>query len=192
MRVIIALENQTLWDLALQAMGDVAGVFDILALNPFLRLDMAIPAGTEVLVPDQVINTQVFDYYSRNDIHPVSGLGEEVVLTDDSLIYMKKTLNYSLSGGNATFDGVRLWNLYEKITIQVNYSSVTSDSVRVFLEQSLDGLQYGIIRDADSTLDPTKVSHTFNVLGLCSNYVRLRVECAAQTVGILNEIIFRV
>ncbi len=192
MRVIIAENNQTLWDIALQAMGDVAGVFDILNLNPFLRLDMAIPAGTEVLVPDTVINSQVANYYTLNQIVPVSGLGEEVELSNQDLIFIKQTLNYMLAGGNHEFDGIRLWNLYEKMTIQINYSAVTSESVRVFLEQSLDGLAYDTIIDAEFTLDPEKVSHTFNVLGLLANYVRLRVECIEATEGKLNEIIFRV
>lgn len=193
MRVIIAENNQTLWDIALQAMGDVSGVFDILSLNPFLRLDMAIPAATEVLVPDAVINSQVANYYALNEIVPVSGLGEEVVLADNDLIYIKQTLNYALSGGDHSFEGIRLWNLYEKMTIQINYSGVTQDDIHVFLEQSLDGLSYDAIRDADFTLDSQKVSHTFNVLGLLANYVKLRVECP-NDVGdaILNEIIFKV
>ena len=79
------------------------------------------------------------------------------------------------------------------MTIQINYSGVTQDDIHVFLEQSLDGLSYDAIRDADFTLDSQKVSHTFNVLGLLANYVRLRVECP-NDVGdaILNEIIFKV
>jgi len=190
-RTIIAHENQTLYDIALQAMGSVEGVFAILALNPFLRLDMAIPASTEVLVPDDVISQEVVDYYERNGIVPTSGLGEEVVLTPEEIIYYRQKLFYDLSDGQKAFDGIRLWNLVDKLTIQIIYEGITSNLVQICLDQSLDGINYDLIPGSVYTLDPNAESHSFNIFELQSNYVRGRIILPEDSDGIINEIIFR-
>ncbi len=76
MRVIIAAEKQTVWDIALQSMGTCEAVFDILALNANLRPDQELIAGAEVLVPDLPTKPLVVAYYEANNIKPVSGIAE--------------------------------------------------------------------------------------------------------------------
>lgn len=192
MKTIIAESGQTIADIAIQEMGDVAGSFDILDLNPYLRLDMAIPAGTPVFVPDTVINAQVVDYYTRNGIKPASGLGEEIELNLEDMTYVTQKLNYNLAGGDHEFDGIRLWNLKDKLTVQVNYTGVTSNKVSVALSQSLDGLTYDPVPGGQYTLDQTKESHTFNVIALQTNYVRAEVILLESSAGTIDSIVFKV
>jgi hypothetical protein len=192
MKVVTAVNNQTLYDIALQEMGSIEGVFDILIENPFLRLDMAMSAGTKVLVPEKVISAQVVDYLERNNIKPIRGLGEQITINLEDMINITQSPRYNLSLGARIFDGVRLWNLVEKLSVQINYSGISSDKVIVALEQSLDGLQYDTIQGASSILDKNADSHTFNLLGILTNYVRLRVDPGEATTGMINEIIFRV
>jgi hypothetical protein len=190
MKTVIAQAGQTLFDIALQEMGSVEGVFDILDSNPFLRLDMAIPAGTKVLVPDTVLQPGIVDYYTRNSIHPASGLGEVITLTEEDMINITQTVDYDLTGGDTTFDGVRLWNLREEVTAQIDYTGIDPSDVEVFVEQSLDGIEYSPITGANAVLYDTKLSHTFNILGLITNYCRIRVEVVAGA-GTIDEITWR-
>jgi len=198
MKSIIAQSGQTLFDTALQAMGDVSGVFDILALNAYLRLDMAIPAGTVVFVPDAVINAQVVDYYERNGIVPVSGLGEEVTLNIEDMINIKQSLDYLVSLGPKSFDPVRLWNLKDVLTLQVNYSNLegtpteAGQGAHISLEQSLDGTNFSPIAGATVLLDVSLSSYTFNLTNLQTNFVRARLALDIQMTGIINNIIYRV
>ena len=192
MKTIIAQNNQTLFDIALQEMGDIGGVFDILDVNPYLRLDMSIPAGTKVLVPDTVINPQVTDYLSRNGVKPASGLGEEVILNLPDMTKIVQKLAYDLSGGNKAFEGIRLWNLKDKVTVQVNYTSVSNTLVNIILEESLDGINYSDIIGAFFTINQAAPSHTFNMLGIQTNYIRLRVSLGGATTGTIDEVIFKV
>lgn len=192
MKTIIAESDQTIADIALQEMGDVAGEFEILDLNPYLRLDMSIPAGTKVLVPDKIINAQVVDYYTRNSIKPASGLGEEIELNLEDMTFITQKLEYDLSGGDKEFDGIRLWNLEDKLTVQVNYTGITSSLVSIALSQSLDGLSYSPVPGGEYTLDPAAPSHTFNVIALQTNYVRAEVVLQEASGGTINTIIFKV
>lgn len=201
MKTITAQTGQTLFDIALQTMGDVLGAFDILNMNAFLRLDMSIPAGTKVFVPDTVINPQVVDYYTRNNIVPASGLGEEVTLNIEDMINIVQTLNYQIGYGDKAFDGVRLWNLKDILTVQVNYSNISglpgfmptsTTGVHIYIEQSLDGELYSPVADATCVLDPALLSHTFNIEGLQTNYVRARfTRDNGDLTGTIDEIIFR-
>jgi len=124
MKTIIALSGQTLFDIALQEMGSIEGVFDILDANAFLRLDMAIASGTKVLVPDKIINSAVLDYYTRNNIKPVSGIGEEISITQQDMIQIKQVVDYDLADGDNSFEGVRLANLGDELSVQINYADL--------------------------------------------------------------------
>lgn len=190
MKTVIALQDQTLFDIALQEMGSIEGVFDILASNAFLRLDMAIAAGTKILVPETVINASVVDYYTRNNIKPVSGLGEEISINQDDMIQIKQIVAYDASGGNKSFDGVRLSNLGDELSVQINYVSLTG-AVTLYVEQSLDGIAFSPIANASAVLDDAKVTYTFNISGLVTDFTRIRLEAAGAT-GTINEILWRV
>jgi len=198
MKTITAQTGQTICDIALQEMGDVSRSFDILAINPYLRLDMSIPAGAIVFVPETVINSQVVDYYIRGGIKPVSGLGEEISLNIPDMTYITQKLDYDLAGGDKEFEGIRLWNLSGKVTIQINYHGITAENIRVAIQQSLDGISYDTIYRGEYLLIPTLPSHVFNVLHLKTNYVRVEVVIvpvigvSTEVAGVIDEIIWKV
>jgi hypothetical protein len=191
MKVITAVTGQTLFDISIQEMGSVEGVFDILNSNPFLRLDMAIPAGTKVLVPDTVLQPNIVDYYTRNNIKPASGLGEQVTINEEAMINITQPVNYALSGGDKEFEGVRLWNLRELLTVQIDYTGVEETAVEIFVEQSLDGVDYSPIEEGSVVLDYEETTHTFNIYDLVTNFCRVRVETASAD-GSIDEIIWRI
>ena len=191
MKTIIALSGQTLFDIALQEMGSIEGVFDILDANAFLRLDMAIASGTKVLVPDKIINSAVLDYYTRNNIKPVSGIGEEISITQQDMIQIKQVVDYDLADGDNSFEGVRLANLGDELSVQINYADLAGN-VGVYVEQSLDGINYSSIIGATFQLDEAVTTHTFNISGLVTNFVRLRINVLTTATGTIDELIWRV
>ena len=74
MRTVLASENQTIFDISIQELGSIEGVFGLLEVNPELQLDLAVPAGTKVKKAIPVIDVRVAEYYSRNKITPVSDI----------------------------------------------------------------------------------------------------------------------
>jgi hypothetical protein len=76
MKSITAQFGQTIFDISLQELGSIEGVFDLLEANPGLQLDMAVSVGTNVKKPTPVIDLRVAEYYSRNGITPVSDVVE--------------------------------------------------------------------------------------------------------------------
>jgi hypothetical protein len=191
MNTIIAQQNQTVWDIAIQEMGSVEGVFDILAANAFLRIDMSIPARTVVFIPDTVIDADVVDYLSRNGIKPASGDGHVVIIDPENMVQINQPIAYNLAGGNTSFIGQRLYNLRQMLTIQVNFSNV-SLALTAFVEQSLDGINYDPIAGASEAIPAGSGAITFNLNGLVTNYCRVRILVAGATTGTVDTIFWRV
>lgn len=191
MKTITAEANQTVYDLAIQEMGSVEGVFEIIQANAFLRLDMSIPAGTKIFVPDTVIDADVVDYLSRNGIHPASGLGEEMELNLNDMVRIIQTTAYDLVSGNKTFEGKRLYNLRETLSVQVNFTGV-SLAATAYVEQSLDGISYDPIAGASQAIPTGSGSITFNLDGLVTDYCRVRIEVGGATTGSIDSIYWRV
>jgi hypothetical protein len=190
MRLILTSENQTVWDLALQYMGSAEGVFDILALNAFLRLDIALAEGQEVFIPDTILNEEVVNYYDQYSIIPATGTGELLTLTDNDMVKITQDISYYLTNGATALPGVRIVNLKGDLTVQIDYSISPDPHVVIHVEQSLDGLQWSSINGSGYTLDPAKESHTYNIKGLLTDYVRVVID---QTgVGTINQITWRV
>lgn len=203
MESVTAQSGQTVFDIALQEMGSIAGVFDLLEANPELQLDLAVPEGTRINKPDLVVNNLVAEYYSRNVINPVSGMGEEVQLSEKDLIMVIQNLEYDLVNGDREFNRVRLYNLRERLTVQINYSGIGeqvfsgtpsdwSQKVRIYIDQSLDGINFSHVPRSMVYLDPTVETHTYNIIGLLTNYVRACVYLDAPSIGIIHQIIWKV
>ncbi len=190
MKTVTAIANQTVWDISLQEMGDASGAFEIMGINAFIRPDMALSVGQPVLVPDTVINASVVDYYTRNNSKPVSGLGEAIELTITDMINVTQNIAYDFSDGNEQFAGVRLSNMGDELSLQLNYTDLTGDVI-VYVEQSLDGINYSPISGAFYELDPSEDSHTFNFVDLVTNFCRVRLEAAGGATGTLDTITWR-
>ena len=74
MRSIITKNGQSVWDVAIQHMGNVETVFDILKLNTGIRTDETIETGTEIFLPDTADKQRVVDYYALNNLNPSTSI----------------------------------------------------------------------------------------------------------------------
>lgn len=76
MRTVTVLNNQSLWDIAIQEYGTVEVVFELAMANDIGVTDL-LTAGQELILPEvdnSIVKPEVVDYYRRNDLHPVSGV----------------------------------------------------------------------------------------------------------------------
>jgi len=75
MRQVIVQQGQTIVDIALQEYGSVEGLFALLEANQTLDLDSQLEPGQKVLVREEdVVNSDIVNYYQRNNISVVSSL----------------------------------------------------------------------------------------------------------------------
>jgi hypothetical protein len=191
MRTVTAKNNQTLLDLAIQELGSMTGIWDILDANVGLQIDLSVPAGYKVRIPDSVIDSRVVEYFSRNNINPISGLGDEALVTQNDLNNMKQDLDYNLAGGEHMFAGVRLFFLHDNLSVQIVYEDVTASTVVVSVDQSLDGVNWTSVPYVSQVLDKTKPAHTFNIIGLLTDYVRLHVEVPDASTGTIKSVTWK-
>lgn len=192
MNIVISRLNQTVFDIALRELGDASGVFVILAANAFLRMDYSLPAGVKILIPDgNVINADVVDYYSRNNIYPATGDGQLAVIDQQYMVEIIQNITYDISQGAKSFNGERLYNLDGELTVQVNFSNI-SLAATAYVEQSLDGINFNPIANASQAIPAGSGSITFNLTGLLTDYCRVRIAVGGATTGSIDEIIWRV
>lgn len=192
MKTVVSEANQTVWDIALQELGSAEGAFDILSANAFLRFDYSLPAGVKIFIPDGLVRKpDVVDYYVKNNIHPATGDGQLAVISQENMIRIEQTTAYDLAGGNKSFDGKRLYNLQEMLSVQVNFTNVSLAGT-AYIEQSLDGINYDPIVDASQAIPAASGSITFNLDGLVTDYCRVRWAQAGATTGTIDSIIWRV
>lgn len=191
MKTITARAGQTIFDLAVRELGGIEAVFDILDANDQLQLDLSIPAGTEVIIPDKMVSKRVAEYFTTNDIYPVSGMGDESVITQDDMNNIKQDLDYDLSQGDKEFDRVQLFFLRDLLTVQISYSDLSTGTVVFSIDQSLDGENWSEIPYCSFILDPETDTHVFNVVGVLTNFVRGHIQTPDSTTGIINHIIFK-
>jgi hypothetical protein len=72
MKKVKVLNNQTIWDIALQEYGDVTGVFQILTDNPSIDLDTDLTEGTILYINGEPLNQDVVSYYKEKEIKPAN------------------------------------------------------------------------------------------------------------------------
>ncbi len=190
MSKIITMTGQTAIDIAIQELGSVSGVIDLLRLNPTLKADGQIGAGTIIKLP-KIINTTVVRLFSDNQIKPVSSIDYDIEahLNLINTGMATQVLNHVITSGEKYFPSVRVYNLYKNLTIQIDYN--ISSPVKVSVEQSLDNEDFSPIPTAWFDLHTTENTHTFNIVNLLTNYVRVKVE-AAGAYGTINEIMYKV
>jgi phage tail protein X len=193
MKPTVAATNQTLFDLALQSLGAVEGVWDLIDANPGLALDMSVPAGFRVMAPDKAINARVVDYYSRNAICPVSGLDEEVTLTFNDMNTIAQILDYDLAGGSKEFNKVWLEFLNDTLAVQVVYEGITANDVVASVDFSLDGENFAPIPPPfeSKVLDNTNPTHIWLIVGLEATQVRLHITVPNTSAGIIKSVTWK-
>lgn len=96
MKMIIALEQQTIFDLALQELGSAESVFDLIAANTSLRLDSEIVSGQEMIIDAAIENATLVSTYSAKSIKPGNGIGAviQVLGTSDGRAILTNTGKY--------------------------------------------------------------------------------------------------
>lgn len=70
MRLVNALQGQTVFDIAVMACGDIAAACDIARLNGISET-VPLSQGTVIVLPD-VVNSKVVRYYEKNNIVPAT------------------------------------------------------------------------------------------------------------------------
>lgn len=70
MRLVNALQGQTVFDIAVMACGDIAAACDIARLNDISETTQ-LSHGAIIVLPD-VVNRKVVDYYEKNNIVPAT------------------------------------------------------------------------------------------------------------------------
>jgi len=184
---------QSVFDLAIQEYGSIEGVFELMAANPSLELDSDIESGSIVKLEGDVSSYPVVEQYNKYSIAPATGNIDGLLAyceNDGGMI--TKTYNYPLTSGDKTFDGIRLYNLNKDCTIQINYSDIDADDVRVEIETSLDGVNFSSLLEATWLLDKTRPSHTFKILGLVTSYVRVKLTVGSATTGTIDKVLIMV
>ena len=192
MNNLTTYNNQSVFDIALQAYGSIEGVFELLKANAGLELDSHIAPGTVLQVTGEPVNKDVVDYYKKNNIKPATGnLDGLPDYSEEDDIMRERIYNYDLANGDNTFDGIRLYNLNNDgiLSVQINYSGINSNDVQLIIESSLDGVNYTQIEGAAVTIDNTLSAFTFNFIGLKTAYMRLKVLKGISTAGTIDKLI---
>jgi len=71
-KTITVLDGQTIWDIAIQHYGSIEGVFQIIKDNEGVDLKKGVNVGQLIKILAEPINKPIVDYYSDNNLKPVS------------------------------------------------------------------------------------------------------------------------
>ena len=74
---VIVLEGQSIPDIAIQELGSIEGALDIALFNDISITD-ELTVGQEIIIPDQVVDSNVANYFEQRNTKIVSG--ENVIL----------------------------------------------------------------------------------------------------------------
>lgn len=190
MKTIESLTGQTLFDIAIQEMGSPEGVWDILELNPELRIDIVIPTGTTVYVPDTLIKPAVVDYYTRNGIKPVSNSGDGVVYIPVNTD-IEQIVDYSVQNGPTYFDGVGPFDLNHVKKVRIDYNLSPDLVVNCQLYGSNNGSSWDEISNTQRPLDPWDNACIYDLVDCEYKYVRVYIDTeAVESGGTINKITY--
>jgi len=96
MRQITALDQQTVFDIALQESGSAEAVFDILADNSSLTLSSELTSGQQLIINQATVDQSIVDNYTANSRKPGNGIGMviQVLGTADGKAILTSTGKY--------------------------------------------------------------------------------------------------
>jgi hypothetical protein len=127
MRKVTAQRGQTVFDIAIQEMGSIEGVINILTMNTGIEMDEAIATGTVLYLPDAPLKPKIAEYYKKKLIVPVSAneakeasVNQDVNIVIDGTKYSDSILVSGLSGycdveittGSSTFVNTIEFSMY--------------------------------------------------------------------------------
>ena len=96
MKLVTALEQQTVYDIALQELGSAEAVFDLFADNTSFTLDTELTSGQEVLINRSVTDASIVNNYIANRTKPGNGIALtiQVLGTSDGRAILTDTGKY--------------------------------------------------------------------------------------------------
>jgi hypothetical protein len=95
MKSIIALGNQSLFDIAIQYCGTVEAVFDFALLNGIGITQELIPGQTLLVANKDYGCSEIVNYFSNNGIKPATGITpEQLQEQPDGIGYMRIGSNF--------------------------------------------------------------------------------------------------
>lgn len=91
------LDNQSLFDIAIQECGGIEAMFSIAELNELAITDALTP-GREMLVPE-FMNKQIANYYRLKNLKPATGISVETLdeLREEGIGYWAIEVDFVVS-----------------------------------------------------------------------------------------------
>lgn len=90
----VVLESQSLFDIAIQSLGDISGMFDLAELGGVSITD-ELTTGQALEMPQQAADKQIRDYYTSRRIVPATAI----------------TIASTSGGGDLLLEGVEFWGI---------------------------------------------------------------------------------
>lgn len=76
---ITVLQDQNIFDVALQTLGDVAGVFTIAELNG-LEITERLQPGQTLFIPDKAVNPRIVQKYAADGVIPATEIDRRFII----------------------------------------------------------------------------------------------------------------
>jgi hypothetical protein len=105
MRTVISQRGQTVFDISLQEMGTIEAVITLLQMNSSIQMDQVIPAGTLIYLPDKPLKPRVSDYFSKNNIKPISEWNPKIITVNQDVYILMEGNKYSDPAETSSLSG---------------------------------------------------------------------------------------
>jgi hypothetical protein len=99
---------------------------------------------------------------------------------------IKQAINHQISSGSADFQSVKSQS--KCVGIQINYVGLDREDATVSVQQSNDDKQFNVISNASKALQSALPSHTFTVVDVCADEMRVTLDIGTATTGSITDI----
>ena len=83
-KTITVQAGQSLWDISLQELGSIEGIFDVADANNINDITGDLIPGSLLTIDDsKIINQEIVDYYKNKEIQPSSNVASCMYFNDD-------------------------------------------------------------------------------------------------------------
>ena len=83
-KTITVQAGQSLWDISLQELGSIEGIFDVADANNINDITGDLITGSLLTIDDsKIINQEIVDYYKNKEIQPSSNVASCMYFNDD-------------------------------------------------------------------------------------------------------------
>lgn len=168
MRKVTSQRGQTVFDIAIQEMGSIEGVINILTLNAGIEMDEAIATGTVLYLPDAPLKPKIAEYYKKKLIVPVSANEAKVASVNQDVDIVLDAIKYS--------DAILVSGLSGFCDIEITTANaIVVDTVEFSMYTSWDGITWTLVTDSTQNLAAGTVN-TYTISFAEGEYVKLRFK----------------